>query len=98
MKKLLTWAYVTCSALLMFPVTVLADGPAPITNLKNWAIPQLKDAFVIVLGALAIFCFVKRAYAAMIGILAGAVVVALMIYSPETIATWGEKLGKVIFQ
>lgn len=101
-KQIMARVAATCFVVLMWPAAVLAAptapvGPTPIANFKAWVLPELQGAFTLGLAGLAVYYFFKRAYAAMIGLLAAAVLVAAMIYSPESVAGMAQKIGDLIF-
>lgn len=82
--------------LLLFPHVVFASSNIAEKGVK-WLLGQ---AVWIVIGAVVLICIglaAKRAYAAMIGVAIGGIVVIFFCISPETFKTIAEQIGQSIF-
>lgn len=75
---------------------VLAKGPGE--KILEGGSKEIGALFLLGITVVAVYLFMKRAFTAFIGFALFAMVVALFVFSPETIADLGEKGTKWIFE
>lgn len=93
MKERIVRVGMALAVLLMWPSVAMAAAPMPGQNLTNRIQQNITGAFPVVLAVVSLFYLVKRAFAAFIGFAVFAVIVAVFVYAPDLIRTFGTNLG-----
>lgn len=76
----------------------LTGAPMPGRNLWDWLSANILGAFPVILAVVSLVYLVRRAFAAFMGFAVFASIVAVFVYAPDVIQTFGVSLGKLILR
>ncbi|OXT15222.1 hypothetical protein B9K06_22185 [Bacillus sp. OG2] len=66
-------------------------------NIQEWFSTQIGALFLVIIGAVAIYFLVKREFSKFVGFAVFAMVVAVFVFTPDSVKDLGSKLWETVF-
>jgi hypothetical protein len=66
-------------------------------NIQNWFSTQIGALFLVIIGAVAIYCLVKREFSRFVGFAIFAMIVGVFVFTPGSVKDVGLKLWATVF-